>query len=292
VSLVGLLLVDKPEGPTSHDVTARVRAALGVRRIGHTGTLDPFASGLLILCVGWATRLAEYLTALPKSYRAAVRLGVSTDTDDRSGAVIARSDGWQSVGEEELRAALRAQLGTIEQVPPAYSAKKLGGRRSYARARSGEPLALRAERVVISRLELLEYAPPSVSFEIDCSSGTYVRAVARDLGAALGVGGHLLGLRRVRIGDFRVEDALCADDETPGDQLAAALLPPESAVRHLRRADLGATAGRALLRGQEVEWEEVEGAGPVAVFVADRLWAVAEPRGARLRPKKVFPAAA
>ncbi len=288
---VGLLLVDKPEGPTSHDVIGDVRRALGIRKVGHTGTLDPFASGLMILCLGWATRLAEYLVGLPKAYRAVARLGASTDTDDRTGSVISTSEAWDSLSADDLRAALNAQAGDIDQKPPAYSAKKVEGRRAYAAARAGENVELRARRVTISRLELVELEPPDVTFEIECSSGTYVRAVARDLGEALGVGAHLTQLRRMRVGEYSVEDALQVRRDTTTGAIEQHVLPPQAAVEHLPRAELSAAGCEAIRNGRSVEWETAA-TGPVAVFFEGQLIAIAEPASGQLLPRKVFGVAA
>lgn len=285
---VGLLLVDKPEGPTSHDVVDRVRRGTGVRRVGHTGTLDPFASGLLLLCVGWATRLAEYLTALPKTYRGVVRLGERTDTDDRTGKLIGTSEAWRTMDAEQVRAALDGQLGEIEQLPPAYSAKKLAGRRAYELARRGGRPELQPERVMIRRLTLCDFSPPYATVEIECSSGTYVRSVARDVGETLGVGAHLCALRRLRIGEFDVADALKLEALEAAGAMQARIRPPEDAVAHLRTAHLSEEAGAALRQGRCVEWEEETESPVVAVIVKRSLVAIAEPREGRLWPKKVF----
>ena len=285
---VGLLLVDKPEGPTSHDVVDIVRRAVGVRRVGHAGTLDPFASGLLLLCVGWATRLAEYLTALPKTYRGVVRLGQRTDTDDRTGAIVTESEHWGNVTAEQVRSALDEQLGDIEQLPPAYSAKKVAGRRAYDVARKGEAPTLRAEAVTVHRLVLCDYSPPDVTIEIECSSGTYIRSIARDVGESLGTGGHLRSLRRQRIGRFDVAEAVGLDDESVSERIVASIRPPEEAVAHLATAVLDATAGSALSHGRSVEWGQDSGSEPVAVIVEGSLVAIAEPRQGQLWPQKVF----
>jgi tRNA pseudouridine55 synthase len=285
---VGLLLVDKPEGPTSHDVVDVVRRAVGVRRVGHTGTLDPFASGLLLLCVGWATRLAEYLTALPKTYRGIVRLGQQTDTDDRLGTIVSESESWNAVTADQVRSALDEQLGDIEQMPPAYSAKKVAGQRAYDVARKGEAPALSAEAVTVHRLVLRDYSPPDVSIEIECSSGTYIRSIARDVGARLGTGGHLRSLRRQRIGQFDVAEAVPLDDESMSERIVASLRPPEEAVAHLATAVLDATAGSALSHGRSVEWGQYKVDEPVAVIVEGNLVAIAESREGQLWPHKVF----
>jgi tRNA pseudouridine55 synthase len=288
VKPAGLLLLDKPEGPTSHDVVDRVRRASGIRRVGHTGTLDPFASGLLILCVGWATRLVEYLAGLPKVYRAVIRLGERTDTDDRTGRVIARNDTWRDLDEPRVRSALQNQVGAMEQLPPAYSAKKVGGRRAYSVARSGGTPEVRPERVTVSRLSLNELVPPDVTVEVECSGGTYVRAIARDVGELLGVGAHLAALRRLRIGRFSVDEAVEPDPAASGQTILDRLLPPEVAVSHLTCAELDERSADALRRGQAVRWHAAARPGPVAVLVKGRLVAVAEPREEGLWPKKVF----
>jgi len=289
---VGILPVDKPAGPTSHDVVASVRRLLAVRRVGHTGTLDPFASGLLLLCVGWATRLAEYLTALPKTYTGVIRLGERTDTDDRTGVVTQRSNAWRGLEPVELERALASLRGTTLQRPPKYSARKVEGRRAYAVARSGGCPDLEARPVRIARLQLADLALPDVEVVIECSSGTYVRAVARDLGAELGVGGHLRELRRTGIGQFRVDEAVAVTDETVEETLRAALRPPEAAVDHLPRLSVDEQAAAALGHGGSiVDPGAAEGEGPVAIFTAGRLSCVAERRAGRLHPKKVFRAA-
>lgn len=283
----GLLLVDKPEGPSSHDVVSALRKAVGVRRVGHTGTLDPFASGLLLLCVGWVTRLAEYLTSLPKVYRGVIRLGVSTDTDDCTGSIIETNSDWERLDRDRVQAALDRQLGEIEQVPPAYSAKKVAGRRAYAVARQGGAPQLAARPVMIRRLSIRDFSPPDVSIELECSSGTYVRAVARDLGASLAVGAHLAALRRVRVGLFEVEDAIELSPTSNRDDIIEQLRPPEVAVAHLERADLDRASIGDLLHGRPVVWRGTV-AGPVAAHHAGKLIAVAGVRDGQLWPLKVF----
>jgi tRNA pseudouridine55 synthase len=285
----GLLLIDKPEGPTSHDVVDSVRRAIGIRRVGHTGTLDPFASGLLLLCVGWATRLAEYLTVLPKVYRGVIRLGVRTDTDDRTGTVIETSDGWQRLDQARISLALEEQVGEVEQVPPAFSAKKVAGQRAYSVTRGGGTPALRPQRVTIRQLSLRDLSPPDLTVELECTSGTYVRAVARDVGSALGVGGHLESLRRLRVGAFSVERALRPDSDAK--DFIQSLQPPETAVAHLHRADLDRDAAWACADGRPVAWEGEYAPGPVAAHLDGKLVAICETRDGRLWPGKVFPAA-
>ena len=284
----GLLLVDKPEGPTSHDQVALARRTLGIKRIGHTGTLDPFASGLLLLCIGWATRLVEYTASLTKTYQATARLGASTSTDDRTGETIASSEAWRDLSENRVQAALQELVGELEQRPPVFSAKKVGGERAYELARRGDEPELGTQRVTVHRIEMAELSLPRVEFEIECSSGTYVRAVARDLGERLSVGGHLESLRRTAIGSFRVENAVTLAPDIRRSQLEPAILPPEAAVAHLPRVELGPEARRPLSHGQPLAWSS-EGAGEsVAVFVGSELKAIAEVRDGKLWPRKVL----
>jgi tRNA pseudouridine55 synthase len=288
--LNGILPVDKPEGPTSHDVVARARRALQLRRIGHTGTLDPFASGLLLLCLGTSTRLAEYLTALPKSYRAVLQLGRATDTDDGTGRVTTESDAWRALTEEQLREALARQVGEIEQLPPLYSAKKVDGERMYASARRGEAVERTPSRVTVHAIELLRFDPPHAEFTVDCSSGTYIRAIARDAGEALGVGAHLVSLRRTRIGDFDVERAVTLEGLDDAARVSSALLTPASALSHLPAVTVDADGMRALGHGGAVPAPDSAAAGgPIALFSpAGELAAIGERVGDLLRPRKVF----
>ena len=207
----GILLVDKPGGVTSHDIVARARRALNTRKIGHAGTLDPMATGLLVLGVGHATRLLTYVVGLDKTYEATIRLGVTTDSDDADGVETARADAG-GVADDAIHRGIRTLTGPISQVPSTVSAIKVGGRRAYDLARAGEQVELKARDVVISRFEVRGIRRGvdvvDVDVVVDCSSGTYIRALARDLGADLGVGGHLTALRRTRIGPFDVADAV------------------------------------------------------------------------------------
>lgn len=222
----GILLVDKPGGMTSHDVVARARRALATRKIGHAGTLDPMATGLLVLGVGGATRLLTYLVGLDKTYVATIRLGVTTDSDDADGVETARADPARvdAVTDAQVADGIRALTGHISQVPSTVSAIKVGGRRAYDLARAGEQVELRAREVTVSRFEVLAARRSAgildLDVVVDCSSGTYIRALARDLGAGLGVGGHLTALRRTRIGPFEVSDA--ATEIVPETPLRAA----------------------------------------------------------------------
>lgn len=285
----GVLLVDKPEGPTSHDVVGMARRALGTRRVGHAGTLDPFASGLLVLCYGPATRLAEYLSGLGKSYRGVARLGMVTTTADRTGEVLQQSDGWRALREEEVEAAFRAQLGEIEQLPPAYSAKKIGGVRAYDLARRGEEVELRPARVVIERIEIIEMALPEVTFEVECSSGTYIRSIARDVGESLGVGGHLQALRRTRIGGHALDAASKAEELDDPELLRRAWLSPLAAISHLPRVEVEEDEARRLRHGAPIlaDGRQVT-ESPLALVHDGELLAIGALDGGAIRARKVF----
>jgi tRNA pseudouridine55 synthase len=286
----GLLLVDKPAGPTSHDVVAIARRALGTRRVGHTGTLDPFATGLLVVCVGSATRLVEFLTGLPKRYLAGVRLGIRTTTDDPEGEVEATSDSWRTLTRPDVERALEPLRGPIQQTPPRFSAKKVAGEPAYALARRGEDVVLAPIAVEIHALDLLAWNPPHLELDVRCSAGTYVRTLARDLGERLGTGAHLTSLRRTEVGSFRVDDALDLDGLHDAGTVERAWIRPADALAHLPRVRIGAEDAERLAHGQSVPVGE--GApgdrGPLAVVLGDELVAVAERHGDRLRPRKVF----
>jgi len=212
----GLLIVDKPVGPTSHRVVSRVRQGTGIRKVGHAGTLDPRASGVLVLCLGAATRLSEYLSASNKGYAAVVRFGASTRTYDADGEIVHRTD--RSPTASQLEAILPAFQGKIVQTPPPFSAIKLQGRKAYELARRGEQVDLQPREVTIHTLKITAFEPPDLSLFLECSAGTYVRSIAHDLGERLGTGAHLISLRRTQAGPFTLEDAVA------WDQLEAAFL--------------------------------------------------------------------
>jgi tRNA pseudouridine55 synthase len=241
----GLLLIDKPSGCTSHDVVSRVRRVLGLKRVGHAGTLDPMATGLLVVAVDRATRLLGHLALTDKTYLATIRLGVSTDSDDAEGTVTGTVDAT-GVDDAAVRAAMTALTGDLMQVPSSVSAIKVDGRRAYDRVRAGERVELAARPVTVSRFEMIgavRPGPAAVDLDVvvDCTTGTYVRSLARDLGTALGVGGHLTALRRTRVGPFLVDGAVDVFAGEPAgrppvtDELTArvtdALLPAADAVR-------------------------------------------------------------
>jgi tRNA pseudouridine55 synthase len=299
----GILLIDKPEGPTSHDVVAEVRRAIGTRRVGHTGTLDPFASGLLILCVGKATRLAEYFHILPKTYEATLMLGRETDTDDRTGQTTAESDGWRGLDRESVAAAAAARSGQQAQVPPDYSARKVDGRRAHRRARAGEQVELAPTQVTVHSIEVTGWSPPSVSLDVTVSTGTYIRALARDLGRDLGCGAHLDSLRRTVIGPFGVDGALPAArlrDTDSSIDLSARLMTPAEALGWLPRRDLTEAETTEIAHGRAVAEAEIVDPHiaslanpavddlPVALVRDADLVAVARRDDGMLRPVKVL----
>ncbi len=286
----GVLPVHKPSGPTSHDVVARARRALGIRRIGHTGTLDPFASGLLLLCVGPATRLAEYLSPLPKTYLATVRLGIRTSTDDVEGEVLSRSDAWRELDRKAVEEALTPFRGRIRQLPPAYSAKKVDGVAAHRRARRGEVVELREVEVEVHELELLDFAPPELELRVHCSSGTYVRALARDLGERLGTGAHLTALRRIRIGPVELERAVPLEALEDPAAVGEAWIPPLEALGHLPRVSLQPEDAALLRHGRAVPAPEagLPRGTPLALEAGGALVAVGSLEGGEIRPKKVF----
>jgi tRNA pseudouridine55 synthase len=229
----GLVIVDKPGGLTSHDVVARMRRIAGTRRVGHAGTLDPMATGVLVIGVEKATRLLGHLVLADKAYSATIRLGQSTLTDDAEGSITGGSSAT-GVTEHEVRAAVEPLTGSIAQVPSSVSAIKVGGERAYKRARTGEAVELAARPVTVTRFGVEGFRRPApelldVDAEIECSSGTYVRALARDLGAALGVGGHLTALRRTRVGPFSLRAARTLDELASLDDPVT--LPLAEAVR-------------------------------------------------------------
>jgi tRNA pseudouridine55 synthase len=203
----GVLVVDKPVGLTSHDVVQIVRRGTGIRRAGHTGTLDPRASGVLVILIGPAVRLSEYVSASDKRYQATIRLGSTTDTYDSEGTVTSSSE-VGDIDEQEFDEILQKFVGEMEQVPPPYSAVKVKGRKAYEMARKGEEVELEPRTINVYSLEVLEWAPPEAVIDVYCSSGTYVRSLAHDLGKEMGTGAHLVGLRRTKSGRFTLRDAV------------------------------------------------------------------------------------
>lgn len=271
MSLNGVLVVNKPVGPTSHDVVSAARRALGEKRIGHTGTLDPAASGVLPLVVGQATRLAQYLTATDKEYEATIQFGVETDTYDAAGRVV-RETG-QMPAREALIEALDRFRGTIDQVPPAYSAKKVDGERAYDRARRAMPVTLTPVEVRVDVLELIAYEPPLATLRIVSSPGFYVRSLAHDLGAAVGTGATLHALVRRRSGDFSLEDAVAFDELVRGTPatIAGRMVPMERLLTGWPAVELKEGGLRKVAHGQDLGPADWVGPPPPVTAALVRL---------------------
>lgn len=289
----GILLVDKPQGITSHDVVARARRALGTRKVGHAGTLDPMATGLLVLGVESATRLLTFIVGLDKRYEATIRLGVTTDSDDADGTETHRVDAaaLAPIADAQILAGVAALTGEISQVPSTVSAIKVGGRRAYDLARAGETVELRARTVTVSNFVVRDVrrAPGAIDLDVvvDCTSGTYIRALARDLGADLGVGGHLTALRRTHIGVFDVADAVAADAITP----EALRDPAEVAALVQGRLDVSHDEARDLWNGKRISGRAADFSGEtVAAIDPDgRLVGIVERREADLKSRMNMP---
>ncbi|MBP6179792.1 MAG: tRNA pseudouridine(55) synthase TruB [Anaerolineales bacterium] len=295
-AISGALVVDKPVGMTSHDVVQAIRNGTGLRRAGHTGTLDPRASGVLVILVGPAVRLSEYVSASDKRYQAIIRLGGSTDTFDAEGKVTPSKDPV-TVTEAQFEEALKTFIGEIEQTPPPYSAVKVQGRKAYEMARQGEEVELAPRKITVHHLEVLEWAPPEVVIDVHCSSGTYVRSLANDLGVMLGCGGYLVGLRRTKSGRFSLRDSvplrklqeafaagnwyqyLIPAAEALGDWTSLELNPDEvEAIRHGHRIKVVDDLSAEMVCGISTQGELV---AILEVFVTEdgtREW----------QPKKVF----
>ncbi len=284
----GLVIVDKPAGLTSHDVVARIRRLAGTRRVGHAGTLDPMATGVLVVGVEKATRLLGYLALSEKDYDATIRLGASTDTDDADGQLRGGAPA-AGLSRQALAGPLAALTGPIQQVPTAVSAIKVGGQRAYRLARAGAAPELAARAVTVSRLELIAIRPVASYLDVDvavtCSSGTYIRAIARDLGAALGVGGHLTALRRTRVGPYHAAGARTLDQLATGFEV----LPlAQAAAAAFRRRDLSEGEASAVAHGARLPATGA-GTGPVAGFAPDgSLIALLTDEGDQARSLAVF----
>lgn len=302
-TLGGVLAVDKPVGPTSHDVVARARRALGDRRIGHTGTLDPFASGVLLLCCGPATRLSQFMVGSDKTYHATVLFGSETDTLDPEGTVVAADDAWRELTSTAIEEACRGMEGDRMQTPPAFSAKKIQGEAAHRRARRGEEVELKPVPVTIRELRPVEIDLPRVVLDTTVSSGTYVRAIARDLGRALGTRAHLTDLRRTRVGMVDLSRAVDLERLDQGGALP--WIMPLEAVGHLPRIVVDSDEARRLAHGQRIELagsgdvtpeaetdhdaETGSRDGLVRIAVSGELLGIGERmEGAVLRPRKIF----
>lgn len=300
---MGVLLVDKPAGPTSHDVVAVARRVFGGVKVGHAGTLDPFATGLLVLGTGRATRLLEYLVGLDKEYEAVARLGAVTDTHDHLGAVVSEDDRWRQIGDAQLRAAAGELTGELSQTPPSYSAVKVRGVPAHRRVRRGEDVRLRPRAVTVRSFDVLTAELPQVRFRVACSSGTYVRSLAAELGERLGTGCHLTALRRTRVGPMRVEAAASLESLKAGCPPADAWMAPTDALAHMPCVEVAPEAAAELARGRRIALADAPaklgaeardgGSAPAAPLVAvvlpdGELAAVGALTDGTLAPRKVF----
>lgn len=287
----GVLVVDKEPGWTSHDVVARVRRITGERRVGHAGTLDPAATGVLVVCVGTATRIVEYLGEMIKSYRATIRFGVETDTWDAEGQVVSTTDP-RSLSRAALDALLRRFVGEIDQMPPMFSALKRNGTPLYQLARQGKSVERTPRRITIYRLTLLRWASPDLELEVECSKGTYIRALAHDLGQVTGAGAHLAALRRTATGHFTLDQALTLDELAADKAWRQALVSPAEALRHMDSVVLADEAVVELSFGRAIALP-LDAAPTSLVSAVDRsgdLVAILRPdaRSGWWQPAKVF----
>jgi tRNA pseudouridine55 synthase len=296
----GILVINKPQGWTSHDVVARVRQVSRQKRVGHAGTLDPMATGVLLVCLGRATRVAEYLMASDKVYRAVMQLGVETDTYDAEGQVIATRA--VDVDEAQLSSVLNKFTGEVDQVPPMYSALKRRGKPLYELARKGLEVERAARRVLIYEIALRAWQPPNLregggglaTIDVHCSSGTYIRSLAHDVGAALGCGGHLTALTRLASGSFTLEDAVTLENLRGLSDLEGLLRPLDAALQDLPAVTLDADQARRILLGQAalLNGVEVLAGSPLyrAYDIHGKLIALVayDPMAYLWRPKKVL----
>lgn len=289
----GILLVDKPAGITSHDVVSRARKALGTRKVGHAGTLDPMATGLLVLGVEAATRLLTFVVGADKTYTATIRLGESTDSDDADGRTTSRADAaaLAAVDDTAIARGIAALTGALSQVPSRVSAIKIDGRRAYDLARAGVEVDLAPREVEVTRFDLREARRSDGHIDldviVDCTSGTYIRALARDLGATLGVGGHLTVLRRERVGPFGVSDAVSTDALAPDRMMS----PAAAATAVLGTLAVSADEARDLRHGKRLigARERMTGACAAAIDPDGVLVGIVEPRGADLKSAMNLP---
>jgi len=287
----GLLLLDKPSGPTSHDMVAVIRRGAREKRVGHAGTLDPLATGLLVVCLGAATRLSEYLLEKDKRYQARVRFGQATNTYDADGTITATSEALPT--REQVEAALAQFRGLIRQRPPAFSAIKRGGQKAYELARRGETVELEPRPITIYQLQLIEWSPPECVLEVHCMAGTYIRSLAHDLGQALGCGAHLTALRRTASGRFLVKQAVAL--EALNAAFAAGdwervLLPMDAALPDWPTVRLSAEGERRIRTGQAVPLESTGGEWAKACDASGKFFAVlrADTSARVWRPHKVL----
>jgi tRNA pseudouridine55 synthase len=295
-AISGILVVDKPVGLTSHDVVQIIRSGTGIRRAGHTGTLDPRASGVLVVLIGPAVRLSEFVSAADKRYQAVLRLGSTTDTYDAEGHFTRQSSSPVDITEEKFEEALKQFVGEIEQTPPPFSAVKVHGRKAYEMARQGEEVELTPRKIQVYHLEVLEWAPPEAVIDVHCSSGTYVRSLANDMGTVLGCGAYLVGLRRTKSGRFSLRDAVPLrklQDAFQAGNWYQYLIPAAEALADWPAIELNPDEVEEVTHGHRVKAAPDTKPGLVrGVSMAGELIAIMDlvegESGPEWQPKKVF----
>ena len=288
----GFLNLDKPLQWTSHDVVARVRRRLqkltGCKKVGHAGTLDPLASGVLVLCLDQATRLSSYVMRTRKRYQAQITLGQTTTSYDAEGDVTALAD-TDSITLADIERVLPQFIGDIQQIPPMYSAVKIGGQKLYQLARGGKSVERKARQVRIHSIDILAWNSPVIELDVVCSSGTYIRSLAHDIGQALGAGAYLSALRRIASGDFHISDSVTLDKVINSDEWLKQIVPPHAALRHHPCLTLKASEIQRIQQGQFIKRQKDINADYVFAFTNDkRLVAILKPREAFWKPHKVF----
>lgn len=292
--LSGFLNIDKPIGLTSHDVVARVRRLYrqqtGTKKVGHAGTLDPLATGVLVVCLGASTRLSDYVMHTTKIYRAEIQLGVETDTYDAEGEIVARQDA-SGVSQSDIVTVLGRFTGDIEQVPPMHSAIKVNGKKLYELARAGQTIERAARPVTIYAIDLIAYAGDIVTVDVTCGAGTYIRSLAHDIGAELGVGAHLTSLRRVKSGDFDVSNAITLGELEALVDWSDIVIQPAAVLSHCPSVTLNERQMTEISFGRFIELDETTlPEGDVMAYTPQgQLLAVLEPADTQWKPRKVFP---
>lgn len=284
----GILNLNKPAGMTSHDCVGLVRRLTGIRRVGHTGTLDPNATGVLPICVGTATRVAEYLESQDKTYRCVLRLGLETDTQDIWGSVLSERP-TEALTEDEIRSAIESFVGDIHQVPPKYSALKVAGRRLYEYARAGEDVEIKSRPVTIRNIDLHWISGREAEFTVTCTKGTYIRTLCHDIGQKLGCGGAMASLVRTATGGFRLEDSLTPEALAllSREELEARLIPADKPLEWMEKAELALPMARDFVNGKEIPFPGVS-PGLVRVYLDREFLGVARADGTVLKAHKVF----
>lgn len=285
----GFLNINKPLHMTSHDVVAKIRRGLKFKKVGHAGTLDPLASGVLVISVGNATRFSEYVMNSTKRYRAQVHLGITTETYDAEGAILQERDA-SHIQRKDVESQLGVFLGDIKQIPPMYSAIKQGGRKLYDMARAGETVEREARAVRIDSLDIIEWSPPEFTLDVVCSAGTYIRSLAYDLGEALGIGAHLSGLSRLASGMFRLDGAVELGTLLASDAWQQYLIPPQIALSDWPTVQLSAEETEHILHGRSIGMDVNLAAGELALGYAsdNHLVAILRADSGSWRPHKVF----